>query len=60
MKVLKMGFIPEEQKYVAKCSYCYTEVEFQRKEARLESSTRNERFLIVTCPLCGKDIYREI
>lgn len=60
MEILVRGKLPEEELFDADCLYCKTQVRFQRKEARYESSCRNESFLVITCPICGNLIYTEI
>lgn len=57
MRILKRGKLPEEKEYTAKCSYCSTEFLFTRGEARYESH-RNESYLVVKCPLCNKDCWK--
>jgi uncharacterized protein with PIN domain len=60
MIVTKVGELPENDVFDAKCLNCKTEVSFKRLEARRESSCRNETFLIVVCPICYREIWKEI
>lgn len=56
MKIIRQGVLPETEVFRAKCGYCKTEVEFQRKEARTSPNQFDAGILIVDCPLCHRAI----
>ncbi len=60
MEILYRGTPPEQRQYDATCTSCYTRIRFVQSEAELRSSVRNERYLEVECPVCGKAIFKEI
>lgn len=60
MKITKPGSLPEEQVFDATCTHCRCEFEFTRREARYESTCRNEEYLIIHCPTCKREVYRQI
>ena len=52
VKILKKGKLPETKTYVKVCPNCKTEYEFEQKEAKQESSPRNEDYWVIQCPFC--------
>lgn len=60
MKIISRGTLPEDKQYFTTCVNCITQISFLRKEARYEFSARNERFLVVPCPVCNKEIWLKI
>lgn len=59
MRVIKQGVDPESIPIQAECMHCKTVVEFKKPEAR-QSLDRNQLLLIVKCPVCNRDIVKEM
>ncbi len=57
MKILERGIKPGDTVYRARCLHCKTAVEFQRSEARFVSDQRDGNSLVVTCPVCEREIW---
>ena len=53
MKVLKQGVHPSDRWHKGTCHTCWTEVEFQGKEAEQVPDSRDGNYLKVKCPTCG-------
>ena len=52
MKIVKMGEIPKEKVFNARCGYCQTEIEFIMADVKRE----DKFFLFVDCPLCKQEM----
>ena len=59
MKIIAKGSIPEEQPIRMNCGYCKTVFEILRKEGA-PYSVRNEDYLLYDCPVCLRQVSREI
>lgn len=57
MEIIKRGERPEDKVYDGKCTHCKTEVRFKASEARSSHYPRDGALLVVTCPVCDRDIY---
>jgi len=55
VRVLKLGKLPQDELYKAKCFHCQSVVEFSRSEAQT-ATDRNEYYLKVQCPVCSYPI----
>lgn len=60
MEIIKLGELPEEKVYEAKCSNCGTQVRFQHKEGKVHYDQRDGNSIEVQCPLCSKPIYKAL
>ena len=60
VRIIKEGQLPEKKLYQKACQHCKTQYEFERGEARYESSPKNESYLIINCPFCGKLNYFDL
>lgn len=58
MEIVKRGMLPDTVEYTGICNHCETIVKFTNSEARKEFH-RNERSLVVTCPVCGREIWTD-
>ncbi|TPU95041.1 hypothetical protein [Acinetobacter baumannii] len=57
VKVVKRGKLPEEIIHEITCHNCKSDLEFKENEARI-SSYRNETNLVITCPVCKKELWK--
>lgn len=55
IQVLKEGKLPSNQKYKVSCGTCKAEFTFLRSDASTHSH-RNEVYVCVNCPTCGKQV----
>lgn len=56
MKIIKKGSL-KGKKYRHTCDKCETIFEFFEKEAKFDSSPKNEAYLKIKCPVCKKECY---
>lgn len=56
MKIIQEGQLPETRVHRKTCNNCRTIFEFEEKEARLCSDSR-ESYWKLNCPFCKKECY---
>jgi RNase P subunit RPR2 len=47
------------KEYVAKCDKCKSVLKFKESEAKFVHDYR-ESYIVVTCPVCGNKVYKNI
>ncbi len=60
MKILKQGLHPRDRWHTGMCFTCFTEVEFQAKEAERGGEQHNEDMLYIECPVCDNKIWCDV
>ncbi|PIL90767.1 hypothetical protein CA950_15475 [Acinetobacter pittii] len=55
VKVIKTGKLPEDTIHEITCHNCKSDLEFKESEARIFNH-RNEINLVITCPVCKKEL----
>ena len=58
MKIIKKGQHPSQTIHKAKCGQCKTEIEFIQSEAQQRLRLKIYHYLVVVCPVCGRDIWK--
>lgn len=60
MKILKRGNAPTDRPIQAACRNCHSEIEFEIGEASVVSDPRDGDYLSIKCPVCGREITRNV
>jgi RNase P subunit RPR2 len=60
MRIVKRGIPKEEILIQAGCRHCDSVIEFSRSEGRITRDQRDGDFVTIICPVCGREIHKNL